>query len=67
MKLVNTYVLPANGGSRGLAAHRLGLIEVSLPIRSCQLKALGTGNPVKVHFAMDRAPKGVQVAVEFIV
>ncbi len=42
--IIITYVLPADGGSRGLAAHRLGLIEVSLSIRSCHLVTQGAGN-----------------------
>ncbi len=43
-KLVNTYVLPPDGGSRGLAAHSEGFLEVSLLIRSCQLETQEAGN-----------------------
>jgi hypothetical protein len=37
--VVITYAFPADGGSRGLTANSLGLVEVSLFIRSCQLVA----------------------------
>jgi hypothetical protein len=36
-KLVITYVLPADGGSRGRAAHSQDFVEVSLSIKFCQL------------------------------
>jgi hypothetical protein len=37
-----TYAFPADGGSKVLTAHFLGLVEVSL-LTSCQLAAHGAG------------------------
>jgi hypothetical protein len=65
--VVITYAFPADGRSRGLTTHSLGLVEVSFFIRSCQLVALDTSNPVEVTFVQYRGPKSIQAFVKVIV